>query len=232
MKKEDVITCCIGATAAHLVYAATHPNTLILEPGEAPVPELCRTLRPTVAGIARSEAVRELLAVLAENGCISSDGRVDTPALAPAAAAYVAKKHLRLLFRARFVSCETVKDGCVVTYYDVEGLHRLPCKKVLADKPTPAPSYCLRCLASDVTEAQLTALQAAGFTADSGFEAGEVVLSLPVPNAAYGDALRRLQDTWQSVFPHGECQIDVIAQATDTAANCVLADIAQGGDDV
>ena len=81
--------CCFDASAFSLGFASAHSSTLILEKSENALSDYVNGIIPSISlNTPVTDKGKAFSAFLQKSGCLSDNGILDSPSLAPAAAEY------------------------------------------------------------------------------------------------------------------------------------------------
>lgn len=175
----NVEYCCLDASAFSLGFAASHGNTLILGKSENVLSDLVDPMKPCRLTEPRTEEGRAFAEYLRKVGCVSENGILDTPSLAPAAAEYALDMHLDVLLGVKIISC----DNGHIRIYTNSGIRDVSCKKTVRRPEVKTDIKRLNCLVSGTDRDMLSAFERFGGRTDDSFEKDEYILSLPFPPA-------------------------------------------------
>ena len=171
----DAEFCCSDASAFSLGFAASHGGTLILESSENVLSDYVNTVRPCIISKPHTDAGRAFAEYLINAGCVSDEGILDSPSLAPAAAEYALKMNLNVLLGAKIISRENDR----VLIYTNSGLQEIACKKIICAPEVKSDSKILNCIVSGTDPETLSEFERFGGRIRRSFEKGEFIVSLP-----------------------------------------------------
>ena len=175
----EVEFCCSDASAFSLGFAASHSGTLILENSENVLSDYVNTLRPCIISKPHTDAGRAFAEYLMNAGCVSEEGMLDSPSLAPAAAEYALKMDLNVLLGAKIVSVE----NDLVRIYTNSGLQEIVCGKIIRVPEVKTDFKMLNCIVSGTDCDTLLQFEKYGGRIRSSFEKDELIVSLPFDHA-------------------------------------------------
>ena len=177
--------CCIDASAFSLGFAASNGNTLILEKSENVLSDFVNPITPCVVTEPKTDEGRAFAGHLRKAECISAEGILDTPSLAPAAAEYALNMNLNVLLGAKIISCE---DNHVQIYTN-SGIQNIFCKKIIRRPEAETGIKMLNCIVSGTDYNTLSEFEKFGGRINRSFEKDEFIVSLPfIPGCQLNEA--------------------------------------------
>lgn len=206
--------CCLDASAFSLGFAAAHSSTLILEKTENALSDYVNGVIPGTAGEPSTEEGRTFAGFLRMRGCVSKEGIVDAPSLAPAAAEYALR--FNILLDAMTVSCEQGSSGCRILAYTNSGLQHIVCQKIVCRPSENGTVKYLNCVVSGTDRKTLSPVEAAGGVIRRSVEEGEFIISMPFGrHCTLDDARSRFAGSMREFFG-SSVKIDAFASDFET----------------
>lgn len=187
--------CCLDASAFSLGFAASHGDTLILEASENVLADYVNSVRPCVMTAPQTDEGRAFDGYLREAGCVSDEGILDTPSLAPAAAEYALNTGGNVLLGTKIISVE----NNTVRVYTNSGFIDIVCDKIISRPKYENGIRRLNCIISGTDNNTLLKFEKYGGTVSAGFEKDEFIVSLPFAagvrfNAARIEFVNKIRD--------------------------------------
>ena len=167
--------CCLDASAFSLGFAASHAGTLILEKSENVLSDYVNPIRLCTVTEPQTDEGRAFAEYLKKARCVSDEGILDTPSLAPAAAEYALNKQFNVLLGVRFISCENNH----IEIYTNSGLQDIVCNRIIRRPEAKTDFKLLNCIVSGVDYNTLSDFENFGGRINSSFTKDEFILSLP-----------------------------------------------------
>ena len=167
--------CCLDASAFALGFAASHGGTLILEESENVLSDFVNPIRPCIAAEPQTDEGRAFAEQLRKAGCVSDEGILDTPSLAPAAAEYALNEQLNVLLGVKIISC----DNNHVQIYTNSGLQNIVCDKIIRCPEAVTGFKLLNCIVSGVDYNTLSEFEKFDGRISRSYKNDEFILSLP-----------------------------------------------------
>lgn len=167
--------CCLDASAFSLGFAASHKNTLLIEKSENVLSDYVNTVKPSVLSEPETSEGREFAGFLRKAGCVSEEGILDTPSLAPAAAAYALARQFDVLLGVKIVPI----GNNHVRIYTNSGLQDIRCEKIIRSPEAKTNGKRLNCIVSGTDRNTLSEFERTGGRINESFEKDEFILSLP-----------------------------------------------------
>lgn len=167
--------CCLDASAFSLGFASSHGGALILEKSENVLSDFVNPITPCIVTEPRTKEGRAFFEYLKSSGCVSADGILDSPSLAPAAAEYALNKKFNILLGVNIIS----RENNHIKIYTNSGLQNVFCKNVICRQAVKTDFKMLNCLVSGVDYNTLSAFENIGGKIKRNFEKDEFILSLP-----------------------------------------------------
>ena len=167
--------CCLDASAFSLGFAASHGNTLILEKSENVLSDFVNPVKLSTVTEPQTEEGRAFAEHLRKAGCVSDEGILDSPSLAPAAAEYALNMNFNVLLGVKIISCENNH----IQIYTNSGLQKMVCKKIIRRPEAETGFKMLNCIVSGTDYNTLLKFEKFGGRISRSFEKDEFILSLP-----------------------------------------------------
>ena len=171
----NVDCCCLDASAFSLGFAASHSGTLILGKSENVLSDYVDPITPGYVSVPQTEEGRAFAEHLRKAGCVSDEGILDTPSLAPAAAEYALNGNFNVLIGVKIIQFE--KDR--VRIYTNSGLQDIVCGRIIRRPEVKTDGKRLHCIVSETDRDTLTELEKYGGNIYRSFEKDEFIVSLP-----------------------------------------------------
>ena len=167
--------CCLDASAFSLGFASSHGGALILEKSENVLSDFVNPITPCTVTEPHTKEGRAFLEYLKKAGCVSADGILDSPSLAPAAAEYALNMKFNILLGVNIIS----RENNLIKIYTNSGLQNIVCNNIISRPETKQNFKMLNCLVSGVDYNTLSAFEKFGGKISKSFENDEYILSLP-----------------------------------------------------
>ena len=167
--------CCLDASAFSFGFAASHSGTLILEKSENVLSDFVNPITPCVVTEPRTDEGRAFAEHIRKSGCVSDEGILDSPSLAPAAAEYAVNMKFNILLGVKIISCENNN----IRIYTNSGIQDIFCKKIIRRPVAETPFKKLNCIVSGTDCNILSEFEKYGGKISGSFEKDEFILSLP-----------------------------------------------------
>lgn len=171
----NVDYCCLDASAFSFGFAASHSNALILEESENVLSDYVNPITPSIVTEPQTDEGRVFAEHLRKNNCISCDGILDSPSLAPAAAEYALNMDYNVLLGVKIISCKNNH----IQIYTNSGLQNIVCNNIITSPKTKTGFKMLNCIVSGVDCNTLSEFEKFGGKINRSFERDEYILSLP-----------------------------------------------------
>lgn len=217
----NVNYCCFDASAFSLGFASAHNGTLLLEKSENALSDYVNAVIPGTITASRTDEGRNFADFLRKNGCVSDEGILDSPSLAPAAAEYALK--FNIILNVNIVSWEKKNDGYSILIHTNSGLQNVFCKKIV-NRPTKLNDIkLLNCIVSDTDYKTLSKIETSGATIHKSFEKDEFIVSVPFePECKLNEARLRFVEKIRKCFG---TSVKIDAFAADFAVSSPYGDI-------
>ena len=167
--------CCLDASAFSLGFASSHGGALILEKSENVLSDYVNPITPCTVTEPHTKEGRAFLRYLKSSGCVSADGILDSPSLAPAAAEYALNMNFNVLLGVRIISCENNR----IRLYTNSGLQEIICKKIFGCPKPETDSKLLNCIVSGTDYNTLSQFMKFGAKITESYGKDEFIVSLP-----------------------------------------------------
>ena len=167
--------CCLDGSAFSLGFAASHGNTLILEKSENVLSDYVNPITPSIVTEPQTDEGRAFAEHLRKAGCVSDEGILDTPSLAPAAAEYALKMNFDILLGVKIISCENNH----IQIYTNSGLQNIVCNKIIRCPEAVTGFKMLNGIVSGTDYNILSEFEKFGGRINRSFGKDEFILSLP-----------------------------------------------------
>ena len=167
--------CCLDASAFSFGFAAAHKNTLIIEKSENVLSDYVEPITPCTVTEPHTAEGRAFAGYLKKAGCVSCEGILDTPSLAPAAAEYALRMSFNILLGAKIIS----REKNTVRVYTNSGLQNIVCNKIIRRPRAENAFKRLNCIVSGTDRNTLSEFEKYGGIINVGFEKDEFIVSLP-----------------------------------------------------
>ena len=171
----NVDYCCLDASAFSLGFAASHGNTLILEESENVLSDFVNPIAPGIVTEPQTNESRAFAEHLRKAGCVSDEGILDTPSLAPVAAEYALNKKFNVLLGVKIIFCENNR----IQIYTNSGIQNIVCNKVIRCPEAKTGFKLLNCIVSGTDYYTLSEFEKFGGRINRSFEKDEFILSVP-----------------------------------------------------
>lgn len=203
----NVDYCCLDASAFSLGFAASHAGTLILEKSENVLSDFVNPIKLCAVTEPQTDEGRAFAEHLRKSGCVSDEGILDAPSLAPAAAEYALSKNFNVLLGVKTVSCENNR----VQIYTNSGLQNIVCKKIIRCPEAETDFKLLNCIVSGTDYNTLSEFKNWGGRINRSFKEYEFILSLPfMPGCQLNEARIEFVNKIRACFG-SSVQIDAFA---------------------
>ena len=170
----NVDYCCLDASAFSLGFAASHGGTVIIEKSENVLSDYVNPIKPSTVTEPKTDEGRAFADYLRKAGCVSDEGTLDSPSLAPAAAEYALNMNFNVLLGVKFISCE--KNH--IQIYSNSGLQNIVCNKII--RPEAETGFkLLNCIVSGADYNTLLKFEEFGGRINRSFAKDEFILSVP-----------------------------------------------------
>lgn len=191
--------CCFDASAFSLGFASAHGGTLLLEKSENALADYVNGLIPGKTGAPRTREGMAFADFLRKSGCVSDDGILDAPSLAPAAAEYALQ--FNILLGTRVISHEQTNGGYRVLVHTNSGLQNIFCNHIVSRPAKLNSVKYLSCVVSGTDCGTLSKIEGAGATVRKSFEKGEYIISMPFePDCKLNEARIRFVEKMRQHF--------------------------------
>ncbi len=167
--------CCLDASAFSLGFAASHGSTLILEESENVLSDYVNSIKLSNVTEPQTDEGRAFAEHLRKAGCVSDEGILDSPSLAPAAAEYALNSKFNVLLGVKIISCENNH----IQIYTNSGLQNIVCNKIIRCPEAKTGLKLLNCIVSGVDFNTLSEFEKFGGRISRSFKNDEFILSLP-----------------------------------------------------
>ena len=167
--------CCLDASAFSLGFAASHSNTLILEKSENVLSDYVNPIKPGFVTEPQTDEGRSFAEHLIKAGCVSDEGILDTPSLAPIAAEYALNMEFNVLLGVKIISCESSH----IQIYTNSGIQNIFCNKIIRRPEAETDFRMLNCIVSGTDYNTLLNFEKFGGRINRSFEKDEFTVSLP-----------------------------------------------------
>lgn len=171
----NVDYCCPDASAFSLGFAASHGNTLILEKSENVLSDFVNPVKPGIITEPQTDEGRAFVGYLRKSGCVSDEGILDTPSLAPAAAEYALNMNFSVLLGVKIISCENNR----IQIYTNSGLQNIVCNRIIRRPEAKTGFKMLNCIVSGTDHNTLLKFEKFGGRINRSFGKDEFILSVP-----------------------------------------------------
>ncbi len=171
----NVDYCCLNASAFSLGFAASHAGTLILEKSENVLSDFVNPIKLCTVTEPQTDEGRAFAEHLKKAGCVSDEGMLDAPSLAPAAAEYALSKNFNVLLGVKIISCE---DNHIEIYTN-SGLQNIVCNQIIRRPEAKTGFKLLNCIVSGADYNTLLKFENFGGRINRSFVKDEFILSLP-----------------------------------------------------
>lgn len=167
--------CCLDASAFSLGFAASHKGTLILEKSENVLSDYVNSITPCIVTEPHTQEGRVFSEYLKKAGCVSGEGILDSPSLAPAAAEYALDMDFNILLGVNMI----FREDDLIKIYTNSGLHDIVCDKIICRPEAETGIKMLNCIVSGTDYKTLLKFGEFGGKITESFEKDEFILSLP-----------------------------------------------------
>lgn len=224
MEYIEVQTLIISATYAALGYAATHPDTLIIEEHELIGSDYAMTFRSVDDKVSAGSADgQELIDFFRRVSVIDGLGKFDRLRALTGICRFVNQKKLSILLDATVISIEYLKedDSYHVNVYTNSGIRSIKAKQLIDSSNVPkeiqgtvSVQKQLNAICSHSDTDPADALQAINpaITTSPGYFSGEWTVHVPFSSeTTLSDARIFIEEAWGRAFGDGSVLIDAIA---------------------
>lgn len=213
--------CCLDASAFSFGFASAHSGTLLLEKSENALSDYVNAVIPSRIKEPRTAEGKAFADFLRKSGCVSDEGILDSPSLAPAAADYALK--FNILLGASVVSCGQTDGGYSILIHTNSGLQNVFCYHIVSRPVKLSGVKFLNCTVSDTDIETLSGIQPSGAIIHKSFEKNEFIVSMPFePDCKLNEARIRFVNKMRRCFG---TSIKIDAFAADFAAGTPYGDI-------
>lgn len=217
----NVNYCCFDASAFSLGFASAHGGTLLLEKSENALSDYVNAVIPSRITVPRTDKGRAFADFLKKSGCVSDDGTLDSPSLAPAAAEYALD--FNIILNTNIVFSEKKNDGYNVLIHTNSGLQNVFCKQIVNQPAKLNSIKFLNCIVSDTDYETLSKIEASGTIIHNSFEKDEFIVSMPFePDCKFNEARIQFVEQMRKYFG---TSVKIDAFAADFAGNPPYGDI-------
>ena len=171
----NVNFCCLDASAFSFGFAASHENTLILEESENVLSNYVNSIATGIVTEPQTDKGKAFAEYLIKSGCVSNEGILDTPSLAPVAAEYALNMKFNVLLGAKIISCENNH----IQIYTNSGLQNIVCNRIIRRPEAESGFKLLNCIVSGTDYNTLSEFEKFGGRINRSFENDEFIVSLP-----------------------------------------------------
>lgn len=207
-----------GATCAALGFAATHEDTLILEPTEMVGTDFAGCLRYAgrIETMPTLPAACDFYQFIQSHG-VARDGYMDIPALVPVLHRYIRSQGMPVLFLTRPASVREEGDVTVIEAITNEGILTFQAAQWLEPHAETSLEKCLNLLCHQPGSGFGQRLQGY-FGPDCAIQqtrrAGEYLVSIAFPaETQLHEARATVIEGWRQIFDEGEALISMLAFA-------------------